>query len=507
MMPQRADHKHLLLADLVPELSGIDWARHQVIGSLAMDSRDVERDGLWIALQGLRGHALDHFDEARERGVAAVIAEPAGQWDRDRISRLAADLPVVALPGLRRHAGDIAARFFGQTAHAMRVVGVTGTNGKTSVAHFIAEALSTRVPTAVLGTVGNGFPGELQMSTHTTLDPVNLHATLGDLFSRGARAVSMEVSSHALDQERVAGVPFHTAVFTNLSRDHQDYHGSMQAYADAKARLFLRPGLSLAVINVDDTVGANLASDVRPRVYTVAVGSDSSVVRLGDRYLHVREVEARADGLRIRFDSSWGAGDMQSHLLGRFNAENLTLALAVLLAWDMPPASAVAAMEKVRPVDGRMMAFLATGRPRVVVDYAHTPDALEQVLGSLREHVSGRLVCVFGCGGDRDRGKRPQMGEVAQRLADQVVLTDDNPRSEDPRQIIAEILAGTAQPKLVDVEHDRARAIRSSIAAAGVNDLVLVAGKGHEDYQEVNGRRAPFSDAEQVRDALQGDAP
>jgi len=504
MMPQRIDHKSILLADLLPALSGVDWARHQTVNSLALDSRDVAGQGLWLALQGTRGHALDHLADARERGAVAVLAEPAGQWDRDRIAGLTGDVPVMAVPGLRRQAGEIAARFFGQAAQSMRIIGVTGTNGKTSVASFLAQALSVRVPTAMLGTVGNGFPGDLEPSTHTTLDAVNLHAMLGTLFARGARAVAMEVSSHALDQDRVAGVPFHTAVFTNLSRDHQDYHGGMQAYADAKARLFKGSGLSAAVINVDDPVGARLAADVRPRVYTIAVGSGSDAVRLGDRYVQINDVEARADGLRIRFDSSWGNGELQPRLLGRFNADNLCLALAVLLSWDMPLAGAVDALERVTPVVGRMMTFIAPQRPRVVVDYAHTPAALEHVLTALRPHVDGRLVCVFGCGGDRDRGKRPQMGEVARRLSDLVVLTDDNPRGEDPQQIVAEILSGMGGRQGVHVEHDRAKAIRASIIAASPDDLVLVAGKGHEDYQEIEGRRRAFSDIEQVQQVLQG---
>jgi len=505
MMSLRPDRRSILLADLLPVLSGVDWARHQAVRSLALDSREVEKDGLWLALQGSRTHALDHFDEARERGAVAVIAEPSGKWDRDRIARLSGDVPVIAVPGLRRQAGEIAARFFGQAAHSMRVIGVTGTNGKTSVAHFLAQALSTRVPTAVLGTVGNGFPGDLESSSHTTLDAVNLHATLGGLFERGARAVAMEVSSHALHQDRVAGVPFHTAVFTNLSRDHQDYHASMQDYADAKARMFRVAGLSLAVINVDDPVGANLAAGVRPRTFTLAVGSGTNAMRLGDRYLQLTGIETRADGLRMQFESSWGAGELQSRLLGRFNAHNLALALGVLLAWEMPVIAAIAALEKVQPVAGRMMTFLAPKKPRVVVDYAHTPDALEKVLHALREHVSGRLLCVFGCGGDRDRGKRPQMGEVAQRLADQVILTNDNPRGEDPQQIINEILSGMDDRNSVHVETDRAKAIQVSIAAASANDLVLVAGKGHEDYQETAGRRQSFSDIEQVRAVLQGE--
>ncbi len=504
MMPQRADHRSMLLADLVPALSGLDWARRRAVSALALDSREVEPGGLWLALQGGRSHGLDHFDEAQRRGAVAVVAEPAGSWDRDRIARLAGTVPVVPLPGLRRQAGEIAARFFGQAAHAMRVIGVTGTNGKTSVTHFLAQALSTRVPTAVLGTVGNGFPGALQPASHTTGDAVQVHATLGSLFAHGARAVAMEVSSHALHQERVAGIPFHTAVFTNLSRDHQDYHGTMEAYAEAKARLFRVPGLSMAVLNADDPVGARLAAEVRARVYTVAVGSAAGVTRFGDRFLRLSGIDARADGLRITFDSSWGDGELHSHLLGRFNAENLALALGVLLAWDMPMSSALAALQQVQPVAGRMMTFVAPGRPRVVVDYAHTPDALEKVLASLREHCGGRLFCVFGCGGDRDRGKRPEMGAVAERLADRVVLTDDNPRSEPPEQIVAEILAGVGDRQRVHVEHDRAKAIRVSIAAAGPADLVLVAGKGHEDYQEAGGRRRPFSDIALVEELLRG---
>ncbi|MCB1801027.1 MAG: UDP-N-acetylmuramoyl-L-alanyl-D-glutamate--2,6-diaminopimelate ligase [Gammaproteobacteria bacterium] len=502
-MPRRSDHKSILLADLLPALSGIDWARRRAVNSLALDSRDVARDGLWLALQGSRGHALEHIEDARARGAVAILAEPAGDWDRERIASLAGDVPVIAVPGLRRQAGEIAARFFGQAAQSMRIVGVTGTNGKTSVVSFFAQALATRVPTAMLGTVGNGFPGDLQPSTHTTLDAVNLHAALEGVFARGARALAMEVSSHALDQDRVAGVPFHTAVFTNLTRDHQDYHGSMQAYADAKKRLFRTPGLTAAVINIDDPVGARLAAEVRPRVFTVAVGKGSEAVRLGDRYLHILSIESRVDGLRVQFDSSWGAGELHTHLLGSFNALNLCLVLATLLAWDMPLASALNALGKVQPVLGRMMTFVAPRRPRVVVDYAHTPDALEHVLTALRAHVPGRLVCVFGCGGDRDRGKRPQMGEVASRLADQIVLTDDNPRSEDPQHIVNEILAGMDGRENVIVEHDRASAIRDSIAGADSEDLVLIAGKGHEDYQEIAGKRRPFSDIEQVRLALQ----
>lgn len=506
MMPRRADNKSMLIGDLLPGMAAVESVRRQAVSALSMDSRDIVPGGLWLALQGQSRHALEYVEEARQRGVRAVFAEPSGDWDHDRIGRLSGDVPVIVVPGLRRQAGEIAARFFGRAALALRVVGVTGTNGKTSVAHFLAQALSTRVPTAVMGTVGNGFPGALEPASHTTMDPVSVHAMLGDWIAKGAKAVTMEVSSHALDQERVAGVPFHTAVFTNLSREHQDYHGDMQAYAEAKAKLFRGAGLALAVLNVDDPVGARLAADVRRRTFTVAVGSGSGITRFGDRYLQIQDVAARADGLRIRFDSSWGGGELQSHLLGRFNVENLALALAVLLAWEMPIEVALQALAQVTPVAGRMMTFVAPERPRVVVDYAHTPDALEKVLGSLREHTDGRLICVFGCGGDRDRGKRAQMGDVAQRLADHVIVTNDNPRSENPQRIVAEILAGMGDRQNVHVENDRAKAIRVSIAAAGSDDLVLIAGKGHEDYQEVAGKRLPFSDIEQVQRVLHGGA-
>ena len=504
MMARRADQKSVLLADLMPQLAAVDWVHRCPVEAIALDSREVEAGAVWLALQGNTTHALEHLAEARQRGARVVLAEPAGDWDRERIARLRGDLPVLAIPTLRRKAGDIAARFFGQAAMGMRVVGVTGTNGKTSVTHFLAQALSTRVPTAVLGTVGNGFPGSLETATHTTLDAVNLHATLADLFARGARAAAIEVSSHALDQSRVAGVPFHTAVFTNLSRDHQDYHGSMQAYADAKARLFQGPGLSLAVFNVDDPTGSRFAQKAREKTYTVAVGSTPGVIRQGDRYLQLERIDCRPDGLRLVFQSSWGGGELQTHLLGKFNGYNLALALAVLLAWEMPLSQAVAALEQVQPVAGRMMTFVAKGFPRVVVDYAHTPDALEQVLTSLRPHVAGRLICVFGCGGDRDPGKRPQMGEVARRLADRIIVTDDNPRTEQPAQIVSDILSGISDRIGVDVQHDRASAIADGIRDADANDLVLVAGKGHEDYQEVAGQRLPFSDIELVKAVLEG---
>ena len=502
MMAQRIDDKGVLLADLLAGVVDAGEFGRTVITGIALDSRDLEPGDLFLAVSGTAAHGMCFFGQAADAGAAAVLAEPAGDWDRARLAEASAvsPVPLFMVSELGKKAAMLAARFFGQPAHAMRLVGVTGTNGKTSVTHFLANALAARVRAGIVGTLGNGLPEALQAATHTTPDAVGVQAELARQLQLGVKTVAMEVSSHALDQGRVAGVPFHTAVFTNLSRDHQDYHGSMQAYADAKAKLFQRNGLMLAVINADDPVGAHLLNEVSQHTMTVACGSAPSAHVLADRFIRAGSIRTEPSGIRLSFDSSWGAGKIRSPLLGRFNAENLLLTLGVLLAWDMPLGVAVDALEALRPVDGRMSLMGGDSKPRVVIDYAHTPDALEKVLSSLREHVRGRLICVFGCGGDRDRGKRPLMGAVAYRLADEVVLTDDNPRAEDGQAIIEQIQEGMGAGVLV--QRDRALAIAKAIADAGKDDLVLVAGKGHEDYQLVGDLKLPFSDFQQVERAL-----
>jgi len=504
MMAQRLDAKGLLLSDLLAGIVDVAEFGRVVVSGITLDSRDVAPGDLFLAVSGFDVHGMRFFEHAVEAGAVAVLAEPAGDWDRVRLAQLMATSPVplFMVSDLARKAGILASRFFGQPAHSMRIVGVTGTNGKTSVTHFLASALSAKIHAGIIGTLGNGIPGKLQAATHTTPDAVAVQAELARQQQLGVKAVAMEVSSHALDQGRVAGLPFHTAVFTNLSRDHQDYHGSMQAYAEAKAKLFQRSGLMLAVLNVDDPVGAHLLNEVSQRAMTVACSTTSSIHALADRFVRARAIKTEPSGIQISFDSSWGSGDIRSPLLGRFNAENLLLTLGVLLAWDMSFSAALDALEALQPVDGRMSVTGGGGKPRVVVDYAHTPDALEKVLSSLREHVRGRLVCVFGCGGDRDSGKRPLMGSVACRLADQVVLTDDNPRGEDGGEIIAQILQGIPGQDGVLVQRDRAKAINHAIRSAAKDDLVLVAGKGHEDYQLVGDLKLPFSDFEQVERAL-----
>jgi UDP-N-acetylmuramoyl-L-alanyl-D-glutamate--2,6-diaminopimelate ligase len=463
------------------------------ITRLATDSRQVQPGDVFVAVPGARVDARSFIPQAIAAGAVGVIWEAKGfQWDP------AWAVPNVAVPNLRERLGSIAAHVYGDPSRRMWVAGVTGTNGKTSCSHWIAQSL-TRLGrrTAILGTLGNGFPGQLAPSAHTTTDAVSLHAEMADLRSRGASGVVMEVSSHGLEQGRVNGVAFAAALFTNLSRDHLDYHGSMEQYGAAKARLFHWASLKHAVINLDDRFGARLARSLdRTRINVLGYG-------LGKGEISGLRLDLSKHGLALRVETPWGSGSVRSPLLGGFNAANLLGVLGMLLAAGVKLEDATHALTRVEPVPGRLQMLRRPGQPLVVVDYAHTPDALEQVLETLRGVLSGegRLICVFGCGGERDAGKRPLMGEAATRLADCVFVTSDNPRGEDPRAIIEEIIA-RAHPKY-RVEVDRATAIHLALHEAREDDVVLIAGKGHEAYQEIAGARLPFNDAEVAASALE----
>ncbi len=465
--------------------------RLAVVG-LALDSRAVQPGGLFLALSGEKTDGRDYVNDAVRRGATAVVYEARGDRDPPELP-----VPAFGVANLKMLVGRIADRFFGAPSRQLYVIGVTGTNGKTTCAHLIAQALDA--PDArcgVIGTVGNGFPDALNATTHTTPDAVSLHRMLAEFVRAGARYVCMEVSSHGLEQGRVEGVAFDLAVFTNLSHDHLDYHGDMAAYAATKARLFDTPELKHAVINCEDDYGATLAATVRARVPTTTYG-----LARGD--VHAIAVAPDLDGLGLRCATPRGEFSTHAPLFGRFNAANLLAVAAALLVAGLAPAAIGQRLAHARAVAGRMERFGGGDTPMVVVDYAHTPDALEKVLLALREHTGARLYCVFGCGGDRDRGKRPRMGEAAERLADVVVITDDNPRHEPPQAIVAEILAGTrTQPRVI---HERRAAIGWALAQARAGDIVLVAGKGHEDYQQVGDRRLPYSDRATVS-ALLGKA-
>lgn len=475
-----------LLADLAPVPATAD----RELSGLALDSRELHPGDLFIALPGTATDGRRFVADAVRRGAVAVLAEGQG-WQPPRLP-----VPVVPVHGLRAVVGKIADRFYGSPSRELRVIGVTGTNGKSTCTHLLAQALAG-LPTrcAVIGTLGTGFPEALVPSVTTTPDAVSVHGLLAKFLQAGAAQVCMEVSSHALEQDRVAGVRFEIALLTNLSRDHLDYHGEMRRYAETKARLFDFPGLRCAILNRDDELGRALIERLRGRVRTLTFGMDAGDVR-------ARAVRTLPEGLELHALTPAGELALRCPLYGRFNAANLLAVLACLLALGVGLETAGARLRALRPVIGRVERFGGDGRlPLVVVDYAHTPDALEQVLQALREHVQGRLICVFGCGGERDRGKRPEMGAVAERLADVVLLTDDNPRGEDGDRIIADILAGMRRP--ARVLRDRASAIRTALAEADARDVVLLAGKGHEDYQCVGSERLPYSDRDTVRRLLQ----
>jgi UDP-N-acetylmuramoyl-L-alanyl-D-glutamate--2,6-diaminopimelate ligase len=461
---------------------------------LTTDSRAVKHGSVFLAYPGSSRDGRAFIAEAVAHGAAAVIWERRGfEWSP------AWDVPNLAIEGLRGKASEIAGLVHADPSAKLWMVGITGTNGKTSVAQWVAQAfdgLGRRA--AVLGTLGNGLVGERTEAKNTTPDPVVLQRELADYLRRGAKVAAMEVSSHGLDQERAAAIKFDVAVFTNLTRDHLDYHASMEAYAEAKYRLFNARGVGRAVINVDDGWGRRFADRLR--------GSPVDVIGYGleSGRLRAAAFSQSEAGLRLRVEGDWGAGDVASPVLGAFNVSNLLAVIGTLLASGVELEPALAAVAKLRPVPGRLERLGGGAAPLVVVDYAHTPDALEKALAAVRPVVGpGRqLICVFGCGGDRDPGKRPIMGDAAARLADHVIVTSDNPRGEDPRTIIEQVLAGVLGGSVESVA-DRQVAIFSAIHQARPGDVVLVAGKGHETYQEIAGVRHPFSDAEVAAAALE----
>jgi UDP-N-acetylmuramoyl-L-alanyl-D-glutamate--2,6-diaminopimelate ligase len=510
MAAQDMSHAPLLLSQLLQGLARVSPAQDVAIAGVALDSRAVRAGYLFLAVAGRHVHGVDFVADALAAGAAAVVWEPSESIGEDAEPLRMAAVPVVAVENLGQQVSLIADRFHGHPSRDLFVVGVTGTDGKTSCTHFIAQALHTaQTQCGLIGTLGYGFYGALRAGLHTTPDALTLQQEMAALRDGGAQAVAMEVSSHGLDQGRAAGVAIDVAVLTNLSRDHLDYHGNELAYAQAKRRLFTQPGLGAAVLNLDDAFGQSLLAELPATLAVVGYTQDAGTLgrspRPNTRWVAARHVLTSTQGMTLGVHSSWGEGDLRTRLLGRFNASNLLAALAVLLLRGIDFADALQRLSRVHTVPGRMEAFGGgASQPLVVVDYAHTPRALEQVLIALREHCAGHLWCVFGAGGERDIGKRPLMGAIAERLADHVVLTDDNPRHEDATQIVMDILTGMENPDAVYVQRNRAEAIAQAVACSDPGDIVIVAGKGHEDYQQIGDRRLPYSDRDQVR-ALLGD--
>ena len=463
-----------------------------MVSGLTQDSHAVRAGDAFVALAGAKHHGIEFVPQAVEHGAAVILAEPPVPDSGFRI-------PVTRIDDLPSHLGVIAARFYGDPSASMSVIGVTGTSGKTSTVQLLAQAftqLGKRA--ATIGTLGAGLHGALRLSERTTPDVIRVHGLMAEFRDAGATDVAMEVSSHALDQHRVDGIHFDVAVFTNLTRDHLDYHGTMEVYGAAKAKLFAWPNLRAAVINVDDAFGRELAG---------RISGDSQLLRCGidnaDADIRAGDVHTHSDGIDFHLATPWGEAAAHSTLLGRFNVANLLAVAGVLGALGVSFAQIRKALAALQPINGRMNRLGGGALPLVVVDYSHKPDALEQVLAALRAHCDGRLLCVFGCGGERDAGKRPIMGAIAERMADAVIVTDDNPRGENGDAIVAQIVAGMRAPEHATVERDRARAIDIAIAQAHAGDVVLIAGKGHETYQEVGGAKHPFDDLQVARATLE----
>ncbi|MES2352513.1 MAG: UDP-N-acetylmuramoyl-L-alanyl-D-glutamate--2,6-diaminopimelate ligase [Pseudomonadota bacterium] len=485
---------------------------------LASDSRRIKLGDVFFAFAADAGDAGDgrsFIDNAIEQGASLIVLDPAGFTWNDSWT-----VPHLAVDSLKQNAGPIAHAFYQQPDAAMFTVGVTGTNGKTSSAVWLGQALSRGAePAAVVGTLGVGLfraRGEVEydVTGYTTPDAVLLAQKLAEVREAGATALAIEVSSIGLEQGRTSGMHFDVALFTNLTRDHLDYHGDMESYEAAKTRLFEWPGLKTAVLNLDDPAGMRLVNHLKTRfgsalpligytLHDVAAQPDIDGVAI----LRASQFKSRHAGTDFHLDSPYGGATVKTQLVGHFNISNALAVLGALMAKGVVLRAALDAIEALTPAPGRMQQVGGQDAPMVVIDYAHTPDALEKTLATLlqvAQERGGELWCVFGCGGDRDPGKRPQMGKIAQ-IADHVLVTSDNPRSEDPHSIIEQILAGMDQnnpASTVQALDDRAAAILSAIKHAGKPDVILLAGKGHEPYQEIKGKKLPFSDAEHAQLAL-----
>ena len=484
------------LAALLDGYASIPAGLDRPVTAVCDDSRAVVPGALFFARRGLRLDASRFAGAAAAAGAAAVVVE-----GDSAPQRLDAGAVFVGIADVAGAIGWAASRFHGDPSADLSIAAVTGTNGKTTVTHLAARGCGNGC--AVMGTLGAGRPGMLETVGLTTPGAIEAHRRMAEMRDAGFDALAMEVSSHALDQRRIEAVRVDTAVFTNLSRDHLDYHPDMDAYARAKASLFDTPGLSHAVINTDDRHGRNLIGSLPAGVESVALtlgdGRRPDAVAPAVR----ARVAGEAPGLSLEITSPWGHGTLATRLLGRFNAYNLMAAVAVACLHGHRFDTVLDRLGGVSPPVGRMQPMGGGSRPLVVVDYSHTPDALGNALAALGPLCEGTLWCVFGCGGERDRGKRPQMAEAAQNGADRIVVTDDNPRSEDGDAIVADIIEGFSEPGRVDVERDRARAIHRAIGRARPADIVLIAGKGHETSQERDGDRLPFSDTAVAGHALE----
>ncbi len=481
--------KHILMgfAEVVSEIE---------ITGVAIDSRKVKPGNLFLAYRGLNHNGLDYIKNAIEAGAVAIAIDETESFDSSLISK-----EIIKVPKLRKNSGFIISRFYGDPSKNIEIIGITGTNGKTTVSYLLAYAIhELKRSSAFIGTLGNGLFGQIESSKTTTPDPAKLHS-LFSLWEKQVDFVAMEVSSHALKQDRVEGIDFNTAVFTNLSRDHLDYHKTYDDYISAKFSLFEKEGLQNAVINIGDSYGARLIEKLPTDINVFGYSVNKSNLKFYKRekisFIFCEHIEVESFTKKIiRVQSPWGRVTIKVNLIGEFNIENILAAFTVLSLSGMPIEEIANVLSGFTGLPGRMEVFSSGSKPLIIVDYAHTPDALKKALTSLKPYCRGKLFCIFGCGGGRDIGKRAQMGSVAESLSDQIILTNDNPRDESPDQIFKNILEGIKNKSSVTIKEDRSDALISTFIDAKVDDVILFAGKGHEMTQQIGSNIVPFSDRE-----------
>ena len=490
-----------LLKDWVSNIETSEFANNPIVG-LALNSRDIKEGYVFIALAGSKQHGMAYVDQAINNGTCAIIYDPAGNGSS--LAEHITHIPMIAVDELTEKIGYMAARFYKNPSKQMNVIGITGTNGKTSCSQFLSQMLDD---CGIIGTLGWGELNNLQKTHNTTPDALEIQRILAELLNAQKKVVAMEVSSHGLDQGRINGVAFKGAIYTNISRDHLDYHGTMEAYLQAKLLLLNTPGLAFVVVNLDDEFSNQIIAAV-PENVEIWGHSVKGKKRLGCSCTSAENILNTNEGIEFDLNSLGNKHRIKIPLYGDFNVENVLTVFTAMLAMQVTEAKAIKRLGFIKPIVGRMERFGGDGNPLIFVDYAHTPDALHKVLSSAKKHCTQALWVVFGCGGDRDKGKRSQMGRIATQWADHVIITDDNPRFENSLDIISEILAGCQDIKCqvtsrkVEVIQDRTQAIQNVLVRASTKDCIVIAGKGHELYQEINGIRLNFSDSQVIKDAL-----
>ncbi|MBV9576088.1 MAG: UDP-N-acetylmuramoyl-L-alanyl-D-glutamate--2,6-diaminopimelate ligase [Gammaproteobacteria bacterium] len=491
------------LSFLLQDICSISIEIDCSISGLSLDSRQIKPGDLFFAMKGAHVDGHHYILDAMALGASAVLIE--AQHDISVPSNYPQTIPIVPIKNLSEKIGFIAARFYDYPANKLRMIGVTGTSGKTSCTHFIAQLLQLlQIPCGLIGTLGSGFLNHLTETGLTTPDALTLHSSLHTLCHAGAEVIAMEVSSHSIDQGRINGIPFEVGIFTNLSQDHLDYHGDMQTYANVKKRFLAELPTQHIVLNADDHYGSQWISELslQKSVFVYSLQQSLSTLPAHLPVIGCRQIKTVAQGITADIYTPWGEGPLFLPLIGQFNLSNALAALTALCILGVPLAQILNSLSQLQAVPGRMQTLGGENKPVVVVDYAHKPDALAQVLKTLRAHTKGQLWCVFGCGGERDRGKRPLMASIAEQWADRVIVTNDNPRHENPEEIVADIVKGFTHPERVAIELNRSKAIENCIQWAKAGDCILIAGKGAEHYQQIGDVKLPFDDVEHANHCL-----